>query len=56
VCSRVYPKGQRVDSSNISDVNVCRAWDAGVQMVALNFQYMDGGLMTNQVLRAHSMH
>lgn len=33
--SRVYPKGQRLDSSNYEPV---RMWNAGVQMVALNYQ------------------
>lgn len=32
---RAYPKGSRVDSSNY-DPQV--AWNAGVQLVALNFQ------------------
>jgi phosphatidylinositol phospholipase C gamma-1 len=33
--SRVYPKGQRLDSSNYEPI---RMWNAGVQMVALNYQ------------------
>ena len=36
--SRVYPKGTRIDSTNISDTLACRLWEAGVQMVALNWQ------------------
>ena len=30
-CSRVYPKGSRVDSSNVSARDACRLWSAGVQ-------------------------
>jgi len=33
--SRVYPKGQRLDSSNYNPVPL---WNAGCQMVALNYQ------------------
>ncbi|GFW13447.1 1-phosphatidylinositol 4,5-bisphosphate phosphodiesterase gamma-1 [Trichonephila clavipes] len=33
--SRVYPKGSRIDSSNYDPVKM---WNAGVQMVALNYQ------------------
>ena len=33
--SRVYPKGTRVDSSNLDPV---KPWSAGCQLVALNFQ------------------
>ena len=33
--SRVYPKGGRVDSSNFQPQIF---WNAGIQMVALNFQ------------------
>ena len=35
VCSRVYPKPSRTDSSNPSPMH---AWAAGCQMVALNYQ------------------
>ena len=34
-CSRIYPKGTRVDSSNY---NPAPAWAAGAQLVALNYQ------------------
>lgn len=33
--SRVYPKGQRIDSSNYIPVPL---WNAGCQMTALNYQ------------------
>ena len=33
--SRVYPKGQRMDSSNYDPICM---WNAGSQMVALNYQ------------------
>jgi phosphatidylinositol phospholipase C delta len=33
--SRIYPKGTRVDSSNLDP---CPAWAAGSQLVALNYQ------------------
>ncbi|KAK2708596.1 hypothetical protein QYM36_014260 [Artemia franciscana] len=33
--SRVYPKGQRIDSSNYNPIP---AWNVGCQMVALNYQ------------------
>ena len=33
--SRVYPKGQRIDSSNY---NPMRMWNCGCHMVALNYQ------------------
>jgi len=48
--SRVYPKGGRVDSSNISDLHACRLWGAGVQMVALNVQTWDGAMMVDEAL------
>lgn len=34
-CSRIYPKGTRVDSSNY---NPAPAWALGAQLVALNYQ------------------
>lgn len=34
--SRAYPKGTRIDSSNYDPLP---AWNAGIQMVALNYQY-----------------
>ena len=33
--SRVYPKGQRMDSSNFDPLPM---WNAGCQMVSLNYQ------------------
>lgn len=39
--TRVYPKGQRVDSSNYDPF---RLWLCGSQMVALNFQTAGKGL------------
>jgi len=33
--SRVYPKGQRIDSSNYCPIPF---WNVGCQMVALNYQ------------------
>ncbi|XP_016304365.1 1-phosphatidylinositol 4,5-bisphosphate phosphodiesterase beta-4 isoform X4 [Sinocyclocheilus anshuiensis] len=43
--SRIYPKGGRVDSSNyMSSV----FWNAGCQMVSLNFQTPDLGMQLNQ--------
>ncbi|XP_039287689.1 1-phosphatidylinositol 4,5-bisphosphate phosphodiesterase gamma-1-like [Nilaparvata lugens] len=43
--SRVYPKGQRIDSSNYNPVPV---WNAGCQMVALNYQTADKPMQINQ--------
>ena len=42
--SRVYPKGTRVDSSNYTPQMY---WNAGCQLVALNFQTPDLGVMLN---------
>lgn len=36
--SRIYPKGQRIDSSNYNPVPF---WNCGSQMVALNYQTPD---------------
>lgn len=45
--TRIYPKGTRVDSSNyIPQVY----WNAGCQMVALNFQTFDLGMQLNMGL------
>lgn len=45
--TRIYPKGTRVDSSNyIPQVY----WNAGCQMVALNFQTLDLGMQLNMGL------
>lgn len=38
--SRIYPKGTRVDSSNY---NPQLFWNAGCQLVALNFQTIGEG-------------
>ncbi|XP_075229352.1 small wing phospholipase C gamma 1 isoform X2 [Lycorma delicatula] len=43
--SRVYPKGQRIDSSNYNPVPM---WNAGCQMVALNYQTSDKPMQLNQ--------
>nr|XP_034180308.1 1-phosphatidylinositol 4,5-bisphosphate phosphodiesterase gamma-1 isoform X2 [Osmia lignaria] len=43
--SRVYPKGQRIDSSNYNPVPM---WNAGCQMVALNYQTGDKSMQLNQ--------
>ncbi|KAG8331176.1 hypothetical protein J6590_046501 [Homalodisca vitripennis] len=43
--SRVYPKGQRIDSSNYNPVPI---WNTGCQMVALNYQTPDKAMQLNQ--------
>lgn len=43
--SRVYPKGQRIDSSNYNPVPM---WNSGCQMVALNYQTGDKAMQLNQ--------
>ncbi|CAD6242595.1 GSCOCG00009530001-RA-CDS [Cotesia congregata] len=43
--SRVYPKGQRIDSSNYNPIPL---WNAGCQMVALNYQTGDKSMQLNQ--------
>ncbi|XP_018565095.1 1-phosphatidylinositol 4,5-bisphosphate phosphodiesterase gamma-1-like [Anoplophora glabripennis] len=43
--SRVYPKAQRVASSNYNPINM---WNCGSQMVALNFQTGDKPMQLNQ--------
>lgn len=42
--SRIYPKGQRIDSSNY---NPMAFWNAGSQMVALNYQTPDKPMQIN---------
>lgn len=42
--SRIYPKGQRIDSSNYNPVPF---WNAGSQMVALNYQTPDKPMQIN---------
>jgi phosphatidylinositol phospholipase C epsilon len=44
MCARTYPKGSRFDSSNYHPQPM---WNAGVQMVALNFQTNDFPLRYN---------
>lgn len=43
--SRIYPKGQRIDSSNYDPV---RMWNCACQMVALNYQTPDKPMQLNQ--------
>ncbi|KAL8594295.1 hypothetical protein ACOMHN_000997 [Nucella lapillus] len=43
--SRVYPKGQRVDSSNYNPVPI---WNCGSQLLALNYQTPDRPMQLNQ--------
>lgn len=43
--SRVYPKGQRLDSSNYNPIPL---WNTGSQMLALNFQTPDKAMQFNQ--------
>ncbi|XP_061404388.1 1-phosphatidylinositol 4,5-bisphosphate phosphodiesterase gamma-1-like [Lethenteron reissneri] len=43
--SRIYPKGQRIDSSNYDPVPM---WLCGTQMVALNFQTPDKPMQLNE--------
>uniref|UniRef100_UPI0037E8309D 1-phosphatidylinositol 4,5-bisphosphate phosphodiesterase beta-2 n=1 Tax=Semicossyphus pulcher TaxID=241346 RepID=UPI0037E8309D len=45
--SRIYPKGTRMDSSNY---NPQPYWNAGCQMVALNYQTMDFPMQLNMAL------
>uniref|UniRef100_A0A674JHQ2 Phosphoinositide phospholipase C n=1 Tax=Terrapene triunguis TaxID=2587831 RepID=A0A674JHQ2_9SAUR len=45
--TRVYPKGQRVDSSNYDPF---RLWFCGAQMVSLNFQTPDKYMQINHAL------
>ncbi|XP_028039565.1 1-phosphatidylinositol 4,5-bisphosphate phosphodiesterase gamma-1 isoform X1 [Bombyx mandarina] len=42
--SRIYPKGQRIDSSNYNPVPF---WNCGSQMVALNYQTPDKPMQVN---------
>lgn len=43
--SRVYPKGQRLDSSNFNPVPF---WNVGSQMIALNYQTPDKPMQLNE--------
>ncbi|KAI1243675.1 hypothetical protein IHE44_0001317 [Lamprotornis superbus] len=45
--SRIYPKGQRLDSSNYDPLPM---WICGSQLVALNFQTPDKPMQLNQAL------
>ncbi|XP_060693973.1 1-phosphatidylinositol 4,5-bisphosphate phosphodiesterase gamma-2 [Hemiscyllium ocellatum] len=45
--SRIYPKGQRIDSSNYDPIVL---WQHGSQMAALNFQTPDKPMQLNQAL------
>uniref|UniRef100_A0A3Q3IBH5 1-phosphatidylinositol 4,5-bisphosphate phosphodiesterase gamma n=1 Tax=Monopterus albus TaxID=43700 RepID=A0A3Q3IBH5_MONAL len=47
--SRIYPKGQRIDSSNYDPLPM---WLCGSQLVALNFQTADKPMQMNQALFA----
>jgi len=44
--SRTYPKGARIHSENYNPIS---CWNAGVQMVALNFQTPDLAMQLNHV-------
>jgi hypothetical protein len=46
---RAYPKGLRLNSSNL---NPSMFWRQGVQIVALNWQRWDGGMMQNEAMFA----
>lgn len=46
---RAYPKGLRLNSSNL---NPSVFWRQGVQIVALNWQRWDGGMMQNEAMFA----
>jgi hypothetical protein len=48
---RAYPKGLRLNSSNL---NPSIFWRAGVQIVALNWQRWDGGMMQNEAMFANT--
>lgn len=43
--SRIYPKGQRIDSSNYNPMPM---WNVGSQMVALNYQTADRPMQLNE--------
>lgn len=48
--SRVYPKGTRFSSNNMSASDYCDALAMGCHMVALNFQTWDGAMQLNDAL------
>lgn len=43
--SRIYPKGQRIDSSNYDPIP---PWNCGSHMLALNYQTPDKAMQINQ--------
>lgn len=47
--SRVYPKGSRLSSSNYNPIPY---WEAGAQMVSLNYQTLDKGTILNHAMFA----
>ncbi|XP_053556682.1 1-phosphatidylinositol 4,5-bisphosphate phosphodiesterase gamma-2 [Bombina bombina] len=49
--TRIYPKGQRVDSSNYDPL---RLWLCGAQMVALNYQTPDRYMQINNAMFAYN--
>lgn len=51
--SRIYPKGSRVDSSNYMPQIF---WNAGCQMVALNFQTLDLAMQLNMGIFEYNGH
>jgi hypothetical protein len=48
---RAYPRGTRISSSNLDPAPF---WRQGVQMVALNWQRIDTGIMLNEAMFANS--
>ncbi|CAK9028381.1 1-phosphatidylinositol 4 [Durusdinium trenchii] len=48
--ARVYPEGTRIGSGNVDPMSM---WLSGVQMVAMNYQTNDTGLLLNQGLFRH---
>ena len=48
---RAFPSGLRISSSNLDPVLF---WRLGVQMVALNWQTMDAGMMLNEAMFANT--
>jgi phosphatidylinositol phospholipase C gamma-1 len=45
--TRIYPKGQRIDSSNYDPVTM---WNCGCQLIALNYQTPDRSMQINEGL------
>lgn len=48
---RAFPKGSRISSSNLDPALY---WRLGVQMVALNWQTLDAGMMLNEAMFANT--